>query len=334
MKVLVTGATGFVGRRLVARLAADGIEIVAVYRKQPAAIAAPGVTWRPVADIGPQTDWAAALQDVTAVVHLAALAHQLGHHGEGRMQEFRRINVEGTAALARACAASSSLQQFVFLSSIGAVAASSDTVLTDTTVCAPSTDYGRSKREAELALAQALGPTALRWCVLRPPLVYGPENPGNMARLAQLLRRNWPLPFGGIRNCRSLIYVDNLVDAIGTCLRRPPPAGETYFVTDGTDLSTAQLCALMARHMGIEARIRYAPAWSLRAAGRLGDLVAVVGSAPMGIDSYSVDRLLGSLWADGTRFRRDCGWEPPFTPEQGIAASCAAMAVRAGRESR
>jgi nucleoside-diphosphate-sugar epimerase len=170
--------------------------------------------------------------------------------------------------------------------------------------------------------------------VLSPPLVYGPENPGNMARLAQLLRRNWPLPFGGIRNRRSLIYVDNLVDAIVACLRRPPPAGETYFVTDGTDLSTAQLCTLMARHMGVAARIRYAPAWSLRAAGLLGDLVGVVAAAPAGIDSYSVDRLLGSLWADGARFRRECAWEPPFTPEQGIAASCAAMGPRAGRETR
>jgi nucleoside-diphosphate-sugar epimerase len=249
------------------------------------------------------------------------------------MEVFRSVNVGGTTALAQASAKSGARRQFIFLSSIGAVASSSASVLTDATRCTPGTDYGRSKREAELALAQVLGPTAIRWCVLRPPLVYGPENPGNMARLAQLLQRKWPLPFGGIHNCRSLIYVENLVDAISTCLRRPPPSGETYFVTDGTQLSTAELCTLMARHMGVTARIRYAPPWLLRMAGVLGDVVGIVGSAPAGIDSYSVDRLLGSLWADGGRFRQECGWQPPFTTEQGIAASCAAMASRGERES-
>jgi nucleoside-diphosphate-sugar epimerase len=326
MIVLVTGATGFVGRSLIQRLADDGHVVVATCRDERQAVERDRIHWTRIDDIGPRTDWSRALGDADAVIHLAALAHQVGKLGEGRLDEFRAVNVEGARVLAQAALAAPTVRRFIFVSSIGAVTSASADVLDETTPCAPTTDYGLSKREGELAVAAALRDSRIDWCILRPPLVYGPANPGNMARLIDLIKRRWPLPFGAIRNRRSFIYVENLVDALAACLTRPLPSGRTFFVTDGTEFSTAELSRLLASHLQAPARIWNVPLSVLRLAGIAGDAVDKLAGRSIGIDTYSVERLAGSLSADGSEFRKALAWTPPFDPEHGIRATCAGLA--------
>lgn len=327
MRVLVTGATGFVGRSLVRRLLAEGHEVTGTYRgHQPPNVS--GVRWCFIDNIGPKTDWSEGLAGVHGVIHLAALAHQVGRKGEKRAGEFNSVNTQGAATLAEAARSSPTVRKFIFVSSIGAVSGASARALDEETACRPITDYGRSKLEAEIALRRILSDSQIEWCILRPPLVYGPSNPGNMARLTTLLRTEWPLPFGGIKNQRSFIYVENFVDALVTCLVRPHRAGESYFITDGSEFSTRALSMLLGKHLGLRVRLWNVPVPLLKTLGFAGDILQAIMRRSVGIDTYSVDRLIGSLWADGSKFRNVFGWRPPFTPEEGIAATCVGILNR------
>src|SRR5688500_15456566 len=278
-RVLVTGATGFVGGHLVPHLRRLGFTVRAAVRSADVHVphAAEVVA---VGDIGPHTDWSAALRSVDYVVHLAGRAHQLAERGRPDVAEFRRVNQEGTAALARG-AARSGVRRLLFVSSIGAVADTETRFVDDDTEGVPDTAYGESKRAAEQEVRRILADTPCDWCILRPPLVYGPGNPGNMGRLLRLVATGLPLPLGGIRNRRSFVYVGNLVSAIAHCMDTPSASRQTFVVADDEAPSTSELLRLLGAAAARRIRLVTVPAWTLDLLGAAGDGVARIIRRPV-----------------------------------------------------
>jgi len=299
----VTGANGFVGQALCAALAAAGYDVrMAVRAPQPGL---PGAM--AVGDIGPATDWRAALVGMGAVVHLAARTHVLRETAADPLAEYRRINVGGTEHLARSAAALG-VRRFVFLSSVK-VNGEGTTArpFTEDDAPRPEDAYGVSKWEAEQALFRIAAETGLEVVVLRPPLVYGPGVKGNFLRLMNIVARGVPLPLGAVDNRRSLVYTGNLAGAIIKALDAPQAAGGTYLVSDGEDVSTPDLVRGLAQALGVTARI---PAFPLAA---LDFIAAVAGRR------VELARLAGSLQVDGSRIRRELRWQPRYTLAQGLA---------------
>ncbi len=320
MRVLVTGADGFVGRHLVARLAEAGHTVLAGVRsgRKPAAYPeAADVQPVVVGDIGPQTDWEHALSGVQTVVHLAARAHVLSDTETDPLAAFRRVNCEGTVRLARQ-AARAGVGRFVYLSSIAVHGDRSPAPLRESDPPAPQSPYGMSKWEAEQGLRACLAGTGTEWTIIRPPLVYGPDAPGNFASLVRVLSRGWPLPLGRVRNRRSLVFVGNLADLICGCSEHPDAADETFVVSDGKDLSTSRLLALLSEGLGRRPRLLPVPA----------PLAAAVLQLVAGRTTRQ--KLFGDLQVDSARVRRVLGWQPPYSVEEGIARSVSPGSHAAG----
>ena len=302
--VLVTGANGFVGRALCEALAASGRRV-----KRALRMAQPG---RPddvaVGDIGADTDWRSALEGVSSVVHLAARTHVLRETAADSLSEYRRVNLDGTRRLAQQ-AGRAGVRRLVFVSSIKVNGEVTERPFTEDDAPRPEDAYGVSKWEAEQALARVAGETGLQVAVLRPPLDYGPEVKGNFLRLMGLVARGTPLPLASITNRRSLIYVGNLVDAVIKAIDVPAAAGRAYLVSDGEDVSTPDLVRAIARALGVAPRLLPCPPAMLR-----------LGAALTG-KRAELARLTGSLQADGSRARRELGWQPRLSLAQGLAAT-------------
>lgn len=318
MRVLVTGANGFVGRAVCAELTLRGHAVVAAIRTAEKAAGLSCVRAAVVGDLGPDTDWREALNGIDAVVHLAARVHVMGESGEAAEAAHRRANTEGTRRLAEAAAAGA--RRFVFLSTVKVMGESSEgrAPFTESDTPAPDADdaYGQSKLAAEIALAGVARTTGLEVAVLRPPLVYGPGVRANFALLMKLARSGLPLPLGSVANRRSLLFVGNLADAIGLALEHPKAAGETFFVSDGEDISVPELIRKSAAVQGRRARLFSFPPFFLRLFARLlgrGD---------------EAGRLLDSLSVDSRKIRDRLGWRPPFTLDQGLARTAAGQGAR------
>ncbi len=300
--VLVTGAAGFVGTALCAALPGVGFRVRRVVRAQTA----PSRDELIVGDIGEATDWKDALQGVDCVVHLAARTHVLHDTARDPLREYWRINVAGTRRLAeQACEAG--VRRFVFLSSVKVNGeATRGEPFRESDVPRPEDPYGITKLEAERTLADIATRSSFELVVLRPPLIYGPGVKGNFLRLLQLVARRVPLPIGGIRNQRSLLYIGNLVDAIIAALRAAQSSLGTYLVSDGEDVSTPELVRLLARAFGFEARMLSVPVSMLDLAAR------VTGRAA------ELNRLTQSLRIDASRIRLDLQWRPAHSVRQGL----------------
>ncbi len=310
MRVLVTGATGFIGRALFPALIQAGHEVVAAVRNPNAANIPEGAALRVIGDIGPDTDWSEALSGADAVIHLAARAHVMKETAADPMVEFNRVNAEGTAQLAQS-AAQAGIRRFVYLSTIKVMGERSEAPFRETDPPRPEDDYGKSKLAGEQALATAAVDTGLEPVILRPPLVYGPHAKGNFLALLKLCRAAPPLPFASIQNKRSIIYLGNLVDAISHSLTAEKAAGETYFVRDGEDLSTPDLIRHVARALGRPVRLFPAPAGFLRLVG------AITGK------SEAISTLLSDLQIDNQKIMDQLGWTPPFNVVQGLKETAA-----------
>jgi len=311
--ILVTGAGGFVGLRLCARLAAAGHRVTAAVRRESAALAAfaPAVEVVRVGDIGADTDWRTALAGVDRVVHLAARAHVMRDRASDPLAAYRQVNVAGSERLARAAAAAG-VRHLVYMSSIKVNGeATIDAPFRESDAPAPLDAYGRSKWEAEQALDRIAAQTGLAVTVLRPPLIYGPGVKGNLARLLGWIERGLPLPFASIVNRRSLVYLDNLIDATLAVMHHPAP-GRLYLLSDGQDLSTPQLIHALARGLGKPPRLLPFPPSLLRLAG----VCTGQGDA--------IGRLVGSLQIDASRIAAELGWRPAHDPEQGLILTAAA----------
>ncbi len=309
-RILVTGATGFVGRAVCPALTAAGHSVRATVRRAAANVpGADDVTVVP--DIGPDTDWRHAMADIDAVVHLAARVHAMGESGDSAALAHHHVNADGTRRLAQA-AAQAGVRRLLFLSSIKVNGeATPGRPFRETDVPAPDDAYAAAKWAAEQALADTAAHTALETVILRPPLVYGPGAVGNLRSLLRLCASSLPLPFGAATNRRSLIGLGNLTDAIMTALVHPMAAGKTYLVRDGEDLSVADLIRRWRHAMGQPARlISVPPAWL-----RIG--FSLFGRREMAV------RLLDTLTLDDAQIRRDLGWTPP----QPVDADLAAMAT-------
>jgi nucleoside-diphosphate-sugar epimerase len=306
-RVLVTGASGFVGQALVAHLRIGGAWVRAAVRQERHAIAAEEVVR--LGSIDDDTDLNAATAGAEIVVHLAARTHVLHEAAADPVFEFRRVNVEGSERLAEA-AARAGVRRLVFLSSVKVNGESTrQAPFCEEDVPRPADPYGISKWQAEQSLARIASRTGMEVVVLRAPLVYGPGVKANFLRLMDLVARGTPLPLAAVRNRRSLIYLGNLVDAIVACVEAPESAHKTYLVSDGEDISTPGLIRALAAALKVPARLFSLPAPALKLAG------ALLGKKD------EIARLTGSLQVDSSRIRSELDWRPPFRLSEGLAAT-------------
>lgn len=308
-RILVTGASGFVGNGLLKRLMADGaLANVIATSRHSGSVLPKDINFIQTGDLLQGTEWRKALQGVTVVVHLAARVHVMNDKSSDPLAEFRRINVEGTANLARQAAAAG-VRRFVFLSSIKVNGEFTQTghPFTADDVPAPADAYGISKHEAEQALRQIASETGMEVVVIRPPLVYGRGVKANFQSMMRWLAHGVPLPLATVtENRRSLVALDNLVDLIVTCLHHPAASNQTFLVSDGEDLSTADLLRRMGSALDHPARLFHLPLCLLK----LG--ATVVGKPGI------YQRLCGSLQLDISKTRQLLGWTPPLSVDEGL----------------
>lgn len=304
--MLVTGASGFVGRMLCAELVKRGHSVRAALRT-PENFDIAGCETVKISGIDAHTDWNHALHGATTVIHLAARVHVMRDDASDPLEEFRRVNVAGTEHLARSAAANG-VKRFVYVSSIkvNGEETSGEKVFTEVDAPSPQDPYGVSKWEAEQALHRVSQETGLEVVIVRPPLVYGSGVKGNFAQMLRMLSKDIPLPLASIDNLRSLVYVGNLADALILCAIHPAAAGQTYLVSDGEDISTSELLRQLGVALGHPARLFPCPPAILILSGRL-----------MG-KSDQIGRLLGSLRVDSGKIRRELKWNSPYTLLEGL----------------
>lgn len=300
LKILITGGNGFIGRKLRYALDSRGHRVVSAVRE----VAGEGDV--AIGDIGPKTAWLRALEGCEAVVHLAARAHILRDSVGDAHRLYHPVNCLATLNLARQ-AEISGVKRFVFISSIGVNGNRTElNAFTEEDTPNPVGHYAISKYEAEVGLIEIAEKTDMEITILRPPLVYGPGGRGNFQRLLWIVRRGLPLPLGAIRNRRSFVALENVIDCITLCVERtrsPRAANELFLISDGEDVSTTELVRKIADSFSVRARLVSIPERWLWAAARLlrQDRIA--------------DQLLGSLVIDSSKVRAVLGWKPTITME-------------------
>jgi len=297
MKILVSGANGFIGRALCPYLASRDYTVVPAVRR------AHHLATEYVVDS--QAAWQNALQGCDSVVHLAGRAHVMQDTAENPLQVFRAVNVDATLALAQRCV-DAGVRRFIFMSTIkvnGECTAEGMRFSPHDTP-APQDPYAISKWEAELGLRAIAKASGLEVVTIRPPLVYGPHVKGNMATLIHGVTSGFPLPLGAVNNRRSMIALDNLISFIALCadpVASPRAAGEVFTVCDGEDVSTTELLRKIAWTHACPSRLLPVPTRLLRLVAKL------LGK------SGAADRLLGSLAIDNAYACELLGWRPEIS---------------------
>ena len=301
MKILITGANGFVASQLTSLLEAQGHQLLLAARSDMQATSATVE----IGDIDTFDNWESYLSDIDVVIHLAARVHQMNELSDQAALNYQRTNVDATARLAEA-AIQCGVKRFIFLSTIkvnGEETLKGETFsATDTP--APKDAYGESKLQAELALKKLSSSSAMELVIIRPPLVYGPGVKVNFLRLVELAQGGIPLPFAGLSNHRDMVSVDNLCDLIAHCIASPQAAGETFLVSDGITYSTADILTAVRSILDLPQRLFYVPPSLLKLA------LTLVGKTAM------ADRLFGSLQIDISATVETLDWSPKYTLEQ------------------
>lgn len=306
--ILITGATGFVGRTLCTRLLQDQASIRGtILPTETPSNLIEGIESVQIEPIGPETSWTQALAGVDAVIHLAARVHVMRDTATNPLKEFRATNTEGTITLARQAAAAG-VRRFVFMSTIGVNGSSTpiNKPFSETDETNPHNPYAISKHEAEQALWQISRETGMEVVIVRAPLVYGPCNPGNFLSLLKIVSKRIPLPFSSINNLRSLVYVGNLADALVLCATHPVAANKLFLVSDEKDISTPDLVRTIAHHLG-------QPSWLFPLPLFLLALIASFAGK-----SKALEQLTGSLRVNSSTICKTLGWLPPFSMEEGL----------------
>lgn len=291
-RILVTGADGFVGRALCARLAGAGFTVVPVVRtaRKQGDVG--------IGDLGQYAQWPTLLQDVRAVVHLAARAHITNESASDPLSEFRRVNVHGTMRLAEAALAAG-VTRFVFMSSIGVNGSFTEgRAFRETDTPRPSEPYAISKWEAEQQLLALSERSGLELTRVRPPLVIGPHAKGNLLRLMKLVASGIPLPLGAVSNERSFVALDDLCDLLAICISDRRSIGELLLAANDPVISTPGLLREIARAMG---RRVFLPAIPLRGLQVLADALGA---------GAELRRLTSSLAVDASYAKQTLSWRP------------------------
>lgn len=312
MRVLLTGASGFVGSAVGARLLADGVHDVRCAVRQLLGVLPAGLERCNAPSLGSNADWSDALQSVDAVIHCAARVHVMNEQASDPLAEFRCTNVEGTLTLARQAAAAG-VRRFIFVSSIKVCGEQTlpGQVFRADDPPQPGEPYGLSKLEAEEGLLALAAETGLEVVIVRPPLIYGPGVKANFLSMLRWLKWGVPLPFGAIDNRRSLVALDNLVDLLVLCLMHPAAAGQRFLVSDGEDLSTSELLRRLSTALSRPVRLLPVPQVWIEGMARL-----------LGRQSLS-QRLCGSLQVNIDKTRERLDWTPPLTVDQALAKTAA-----------
>lgn len=315
VRVLVTGANGFVGQALIRHLLTKGFYVRAAFRTAEAlqrsnlaAISSSAFEPVVVGDIDVNPDWSAALQNIDVIVHLAARVHVMREHVADPLLAFRQANVVATQHLATA-AVNLGIKRFIFLSSIhvnGQSTLTNTRGFTETDLPQPHGAYAQSKWEAEQWLTEYSQNTGLETVIIRPSLVYGQGVKGNFASMLNIIKRGIPLPLASVQNRRSFIYIENLCDAISVCISHPRAASQTYVVSDNEIVSTPELIRLMANALGKIPKLWPFPSRLIYFLGKITG------------QTSTVERLLGSLVVDNSKIKQSLHWMPPYTLKQGI----------------
>jgi nucleoside-diphosphate-sugar epimerase len=311
-KILITGVSGFVGQAVCKRLRQDGHHVLAGTTRKTSSDAGPErVPLYNVSEIGPETDWTQAISGAEIVIHLAARVHIMKERSSNPFAAFRRVNSEGTKALAEQASAAG-VKRFVFISTIKVAGEMSpDTGFTERDIASPEDHYSTSKWQAEQALADIAKTTKMEIVILRPPMVYGPGVKGNFNALFRAIRAGIILPLGSIQNKRSLLFVGNLADAIASVATHPDAGNQTFVVSDGGNISTPELIQKISASLGKKARVINFPLSLLELGGLL------IGKSSI------TKRLTRSLTVDINHIRTHLGWQPPFSMEEGLRETTA-----------
>jgi len=307
VKVLITGASGFLGSALLRRITRDSRYMTVAALRRESSNLPDGVEIVRIDDLGVDTDWRDALESIQIVVHTAARVHVMKDSSHNPLAEYRKINVEGTLNLARQ-AALAKVKRFIFISTIkvNGEATLPGELFTADDPPHPTDAYGISKWETEVGLRQLAVDSDMEYVFIRPPLVYGPGVKANFLSMMRWINRGIPLPLGAIDNKRSLVALDNLVDLIMTCIEHPAAANQTFLAGDGEDLSTTELLRRMGNALDKPARLIPFPV------GVLTLIVSLLGKKDV------IQRLCGSLQVDISKARELLGWQAPVTVEDGL----------------
>lgn len=310
--ILITGATGFVGNRLLAMLNEHGHHCRAAVRRPSSTVdvATESVV---IGDIDAATDWSRAIKDMDVVVHLAARVNILHDPADNPLAEFRKINLDGTRSLARA-AANNQVKRFVYISTINVNGEFTRGIpFTADSTPAPSDPYAIAKWEAEKALQEISQQTGLEVVVIRPPMVYGPGVKTSFLDLVKLVRRRIPLPLAGIKNKLTLVSLDNLANLIMTCCIHPAAAGHVFLAGDDESVSTPELITKIANSFGQRPPVFYFPpailAW----------LASLLGK------QAAWKRLTTSLEVDNRAAKQIMDWQPVTSMDEELQLIAASM---------
>lgn len=304
---LVTGASGFIGQVLVKHLVRKGVRVIAVMRDPAKVCFDPAVELYQQPDIGRSSHWDPdILGQVDVLYHLAGRAHVINETAGSPLELFRDVNLYGTVNLAES-AVLAGVKRFVFVSSIGVIGNNSGNApYTELSVPHPHDDYAVSKYEAEDALNDMHQSSSMEIVIVRPPLVYGPGNPGNFERLIRLVNSGLPMPFGSVTSKRSFIFVENLVDALSLCGTHPSASGHVWLVSDGDDKTLKELLRAVSERLDKPLRLVPFPVALMKLLARSSG------------KSKDVERLLSSLLVDSSNISSTLGWSPQYSLAEGL----------------
>ncbi len=304
MKVLVTGASGFVGKHLCRVLSTTDLNVFAVSRSIPNQI------YQNISfvhkTLDSHTNWESELEGVDAVIHLAGRAHVMKEEVANSYQVYAETNIDVTRRLAES-AAQWGVKRFIFLSSIKVNGESTSVKpYIEEDLPLPEDNYGKTKCKAEEVLRVIASETSMEVVIIRPPLIYGPGVKANFKSLIKLCQFSIPLPLGAIQNKRSFVYIGNLIHFIQTCIKHPGAANQTFLISDGDDISTTTLIKFIKKASNKKSCLIPIPqSW-------LMFLLKILGKEVL------ANRLLGSLQVDISKAKTLLGWEPVYSVESGI----------------